>query len=228
MRPILASTVASAVTSGRAQARQIGHSTLLGELEAQVDDDDYYIDAPFVDGEEEDDEAGLIVGFSFASHWERTFLLYLAGGMLARRAARAALSSQAWRLDMVATTEAAQAFNLEREASMLRYARTIKAATLALTSGSPGATITVAEASTLQAMDPPITKRQARALRTRILRPFFRWDAELDERTCEECERLNGSVVPADIGWTNGPPVHPRCRCLDNILMLPATFRWAA
>ena len=39
----------------------------------------------------------------------------------------------------------------------------------------------------------------------------FRWVAALSERTCPECEGLNGQVF--DIDNTKIPPAHVDCRC---------------
>lgn len=40
------------------------------------------------------------------------------------------------------------------------------------------------------------------------------WDAVLDERTCDVCEGLHGTSVPAGQAFPDGdPPIHPWCRC---------------
>jgi SPP1 gp7 family putative phage head morphogenesis protein len=47
-------------------------------------------------------------------------------------------------------------------------------------------------------------------------RPYFRFDAILDDRTDDECEDLNGTVLPQDDPFwdRNTPPLHFNCRCL--------------
>lgn len=45
-----------------------------------------------------------------------------------------------------------------------------------------------------------------------------RWDATLDNRTCDICEELDGSTIPADDSWSTPPgSVHPRCRCVSTL-----------
>ncbi len=55
-----------------------------------------------------------------------------------------------------------------------------------------------------QAIDPPVLKR----------RPFWRYDALLDNRTSAICRPLNGKVVAADDPWwkEHSPPLHHGCR----------------
>jgi SPP1 gp7 family putative phage head morphogenesis protein len=45
-------------------------------------------------------------------------------------------------------------------------------------------------------------------------RPYLRFDAIGDERTCEECSALDGVIRPTD-EWTNlTPPLHFNDRCI--------------
>lgn len=46
-------------------------------------------------------------------------------------------------------------------------------------------------------------------------RPYWRFDAISDERTDEDCEAADGTVLDADDDWwkTHTPPLHPNCRC---------------
>ena len=47
------------------------------------------------------------------------------------------------------------------------------------------------------------------------------WSANLDGRTCEKCEGMNGMIVPLTGTFPGGdPPLHPSCRC--DVLLLPA------
>ena len=39
----------------------------------------------------------------------------------------------------------------------------------------------------------------------------FRHVTRLDELVCDQCGPLNGNIFS---GASNGPPVHPRCRCV--------------
>ena len=45
-------------------------------------------------------------------------------------------------------------------------------------------------------------------------RPYWRFDAVQDDRTTEECDEANGTVLPADDPWwdSNSPPLHFNCR----------------
>lgn len=49
---------------------------------------------------------------------------------------------------------------------------------------------------------------------------FKVWDAALDKRTCQTCERAHGLVVRIDEPFPAGRPggVHPNCRCVEQIL----------
>jgi hypothetical protein len=48
------------------------------------------------------------------------------------------------------------------------------------------------------------------------------WDAELDKRTCRTCTEAHGTVVLLHEAFPHGVPghVHPRCRCIEQILPL--------
>jgi SPP1 gp7 family putative phage head morphogenesis protein len=46
------------------------------------------------------------------------------------------------------------------------------------------------------------------------------WIATPDDRTCPECEDLNGEVAPLDAPFSSGemsPPAHPSCRCATGL-----------
>lgn len=47
-------------------------------------------------------------------------------------------------------------------------------------------------------------------------RPFWRYDASGDDRDCDVCDALDGTVRPADDPWWHGhtPPCHFQCRCI--------------
>src|SRR3954462_2154161 len=47
-------------------------------------------------------------------------------------------------------------------------------------------------------------------------RPFWRYQAVLDNRTSDTCEACDGTVLDADDPWfqTHYPPLHPNCRCI--------------
>lgn len=46
-------------------------------------------------------------------------------------------------------------------------------------------------------------------------RPYWRFDAISDDRTDEDCEACNGTVLPSDDPWwaEHLPPLHYKCRC---------------
>ncbi len=52
---------------------------------------------------------------------------------------------------------------------------------------------------------------------------YLRWDAILDRGTCDICASLNGRVVPAKQGFGGYSPgnVHPRCRCVAELIWMP-------
>lgn len=43
----------------------------------------------------------------------------------------------------------------------------------------------------------------------------YQYHALFDDRTCEECQELNGTIIPIDRAkeGENIPPLHPNCRC---------------
>jgi SPP1 gp7 family putative phage head morphogenesis protein len=45
-------------------------------------------------------------------------------------------------------------------------------------------------------------------------RPYFRFDAAVDNRTTDLCDALDGTILPADHPFwrTSWPPLHPNCR----------------
>lgn len=49
----------------------------------------------------------------------------------------------------------------------------------------------------------------------RNARPYWRFDAIDDDRTDEDCQDADGTVLEADDPWwqTHQPPLHPNCRC---------------
>lgn len=53
---------------------------------------------------------------------------------------------------------------------------------------------------------------------------FKVWDAEMDERTCQVCDGMHGTVVRVDEDFSIPMPAHPRCRCMTSVLLLPSTF----
>jgi SPP1 gp7 family putative phage head morphogenesis protein len=54
----------------------------------------------------------------------------------------------------------------------------------------------------------------------RELRPYWRFEAILDERTDEDCEECDGVVLPSDDPWWQEhlPPLHYQCRCTFTAL----------
>ncbi|MBO8173497.1 MAG: minor capsid protein [Bacillaceae bacterium] len=45
---------------------------------------------------------------------------------------------------------------------------------------------------------------------------YKQWLTAFDDRTCPECESMNGEVVPLNKPFSSGdmtPPLHPNCRC---------------
>lgn len=57
--------------------------------------------------------------------------------------------------------------------------------------------------------------------------PWREWDATLDKRTCEICDRADGSMVRVGSKFRAGTPgkVHPNCRCLEQLVWMPRGFR---
>jgi SPP1 gp7 family putative phage head morphogenesis protein len=47
-------------------------------------------------------------------------------------------------------------------------------------------------------------------------RPYWRYDATMDDRGDDECEELNGTVLPVDDPFweSHSPPIHHNCRCI--------------
>lgn len=43
------------------------------------------------------------------------------------------------------------------------------------------------------------------------------WQAALDQRTCEQCENLNGKRFKQ--GELDMPPLHPNCRCIADFIL---------
>lgn len=57
------------------------------------------------------------------------------------------------------------------------------------------------------------------------------WDAALDAKTCEDCNGLDGTIVPIGLSFPNEQipgEVHPRCRCIEVIVALPLPLRQKA
>lgn len=56
---------------------------------------------------------------------------------------------------------------------------------------------------------------------------FRLWSTTQDERTCKECGPMDMALRPWGISFPNGwypGRVHPRCRCMEIALMLPAYY----
>lgn len=52
-----------------------------------------------------------------------------------------------------------------------------------------------------------------------------RWDAQLDRKVCPECARRDGTIVVIGTDFNGGDEpgfVHPMCRCIDTMIVLPA------
>lgn len=55
--------------------------------------------------------------------------------------------------------------------------------------------------------------------------PMKRWDATLDRFTCSRCKKLDGELRAWGVAFTGGAvpgKVHPRCRCVQTTIFLPA------
>ena len=116
--------------------------------------------------------AGAIAGNKFSESWRRRVMRAVIGG--SSNPATEAAKALSARLDTIAITESAKAFNEARQAAADRIE---------------------------PARDMVIIKR---------------WDAELDNRTCDFCGAQDGKVVLASDSFSGGDPgeVHPRCRCV--------------
>jgi hypothetical protein len=51
------------------------------------------------------------------------------------------------------------------------------------------------------------------------------WSAVMDKGTCEACWRMDGQIRPITQGFTQSPPLHPRCRCFVMTLAVPDAVR---
>jgi hypothetical protein len=51
-----------------------------------------------------------------------------------------------------------------------------------------------------------------------------RWDATLDKKLCARCGAHHGEIVPIGKPFSGGDEpanMHPHCRCIDTIIVLP-------
>jgi len=146
-------------------------------------------------GEDYDTRRAVVVGQSFARRWEARAAIRLANGADPASAAVDGLEDEAWRLEMIAATEAAEAFDAQRQDELDAYSEQIAYQTE--------------------------TRREAAVV------PFRWWNAVLDKRTCRTCSVAHGKIVLLGLDFPEGRPggVHPNCRCVDDIVLLPAWYR---
>jgi len=144
-----------------------------------------------------DRQRALLIASSFTTKILERYTDYRAEGLSGDAAKDQAFGDEDHRVDMIATTENSEAFSRERDDELDSYALT--------------------EAYEAE-------KRNLGALI-----PFKWWNATLDKRTCHICEGLDGKIAllgrPFPGGLVPGA-AHPRCRCTEDILLLPAWYQY--
>lgn len=132
---------------------------------------------------------------SFTGRWTGKAAQLLLDGMAPDEAATRAFEELVRRIDVIAATESAEAFDQQREDDLNAYA------------AQPAYQTEV--------------RREFAAV------PFKWWNAVLDRRTCRTCSLADGKIVLLGRAFPEGRPggVHPNCRCVADIVLLPAWYR---
>jgi len=47
---------------------------------------------------------------------------------------------------------------------------------------------------------------------------WLRWDTAGDRRVCDDCDQMDGQIVPAREGFDKPAPRHGNCRCTETLL----------
>jgi hypothetical protein len=118
-----------------------------------------------------------------------------AAGLAFERLARDPDPDKVSRIEIIAATESAEAFDQQREDDLDAYGRSVAYQTE--------------------------VRREFAAV------PFKWWNAVLDKRTCRTCDVAHGKIVLLGFAFPEGRPggVHPSCRCVADIVLLPAWYR---
>jgi len=185
------------VIAGRRAARRASVETLQPQIELAAEVNPglppwFEIAA---EGYSYDAVRAVAIARSFTGRWQDRATKLLADGVELDAASSAALEAEAFRVDMIAATESAEAFDQQREDDLDAYGR------------NPA--------------------YQAEVNREFAAIPFKWWNSVLDKRTCRTCSVAHGKIVLLGLDFPEGRPggVHPHCRCVADIVLLPAWYR---
>jgi uncharacterized protein with gpF-like domain len=204
-RRLLEVATTGIVLAGRQRSREAAVETLQPQiaLAAEVNPALPALLEVTAEGYDYDRVRAAAVALSLADRWGRKLEDFVADGLPVGPAAELAFEQLARdpdpdkvsRLEIIAATEAAEAFDQQREDDLDAYGRSVA----------------------YQAE----TRREFAAV------PFKWWNAVLDKRTCRTCSVAHGKIVLLGQPFPEGRPggVHPSCRCVADIVLLPAWYR---
>lgn len=208
------------IRAGRLNAKTAAHATLAQQLALAAEEAPYLLPTEELVGEDEDDRKwALWLGANLARRFRALATGQLEEGAKPREAVAVAAKGLDGRLRVIATTETARAYNVEREAELSNYFERSRLQ-VAADEGRLAAELD----------QTPAPQRRPFPAVAGTLVPFKWWNAAGDKRTCGRCDQLDGTVLPLNIPWPDGPPgsIHPNCRCTDDIILMPAWTEWDA
>jgi GNAT superfamily N-acetyltransferase len=196
-RSRLRDTTAAVVVAGRGAARRAAIETLQPQIElaAEVNPSLPPWFEVTAEGFSYDQLRAVAVAQSFSGRWVGKAAALLEAGAAPDDAATQGFEQLVKRLEVIAATESAEAFDQQRQDDLDAYGR-----------GLPYQTE---------------VQREFAAV------PFKWWNAVLDKLTCRTCSVAHGKIVLLGQPFPEGRPggVHPNCRCVADIVLLPAWYR---